>query len=67
MKPQSGIALITAIILVALATIVATSIAFDSSLDARRAAGNLTMTQAVYVAEGAEAMLRSPRGARTRG
>ncbi len=47
MKPQSGIALITAIILVALVTIVATSIAFDSSLDARRAAGNLTITQAL--------------------
>lgn len=56
MKPQAGIALITAIILVALVTIVATSIAFDSSLDARRAAGNLTITQALYVAEGAEAM-----------
>jgi len=56
MKRQRGIALITAIILVALATIVATAISFGSALTARRAIASFTMTQALYVAEGAEAL-----------
>jgi general secretion pathway protein K len=53
---QRGIALITAIILVALATVIATSIAFSSSLNAKRAAAGFTATQALFVAEGAEAL-----------
>ena len=56
MKAQRGIALITAIILVALATIIATAISFGSALAARRAAAGFTITQALYVAEGAEAL-----------
>jgi general secretion pathway protein K len=56
MKAQRGIALITAVILVALATIIATAISFGSALTARRAAASFTSTQALYVAEGAEAL-----------
>jgi general secretion pathway protein K len=56
MKRQRGIALITAIILVALATVIATAIAYSNSLNARRAAANFTAMQALYVAEGAEAL-----------
>lgn len=56
MRRQRGIALITAIILVALATIIATAIAYSNGLNARRAAANFTAMQALYVAEGAEAL-----------
>ena len=55
-REQHGIALIAAIILVALATIVATAISYGSALTARRASANFTITQALYVAEGAEAL-----------
>jgi general secretion pathway protein K len=54
--PQRGIALIVAIVLVAIATIAATAIAFNSSLTARRGAGAFSATQALQVAEGAEAL-----------
>lgn len=56
MKSQRGIALITAIILVALATLIATAISFGSALTARRASANFTATQALYVSQGAEAL-----------
>jgi general secretion pathway protein K len=56
MKAQRGIALITAVILVALATVIATAIAYSNSLNARRAAANFTSEQALYIAEGAEAL-----------
>jgi len=55
-RQQRGVALIMAIIVVALATIAATAIAYTSALNARRAAGIYTLEQATRVAEGAEAM-----------
>ena len=57
MKPrQRGIALLTAIILVAVAAIVATSIAWQSQLLARRGIAVFTVAQSVAFAQGAEAM-----------
>jgi general secretion pathway protein K len=51
-----GIALLTAIILVAVAAIVATSIAWESQLQARRGIAVFTVAQSLAFAEGAEAM-----------
>jgi general secretion pathway protein K len=53
---QRGIALLTAIILVAVAAIVATSIAWQSQLAARRGIAVFTVAQSLAVAKGAEAM-----------
>ena len=53
---QRGIALLTAIILVAVAAIVATSIAWQSQLAARRGIAVFTVAQSLALAEGAEAM-----------
>jgi general secretion pathway protein K len=53
---QRGIALLTAIILVAVAAIVATSIAWQSQLLARRGIAVFTVAQSVAFAQGAEAM-----------
>jgi general secretion pathway protein K len=53
---EQGVALLTAIILVALAAIVATAIAWQSSLSARRAVAVFTVAQSLALAEGAEAM-----------
>jgi general secretion pathway protein K len=53
---QRGIALLTAIILVAVAAIVATSIAWQSQIDARRGIAVFTVAQSLAVAKGAEAM-----------
>ncbi len=53
---QRGIALLTAVVLVALATIVATSIAFDTTLAARRGGGGAAFDEAVQIATGAEAI-----------
>jgi general secretion pathway protein K len=55
-RRQRGVALIMAVIVVALATIAATAIAYNSSLAARRGAGVFTLEQAERVAQGAEAM-----------
>jgi general secretion pathway protein K len=54
--PQRGIALLTAIILVAVAAIVATSIAWQSQLAARRGIAVFTVAQSLAFAKGAEAM-----------
>ncbi len=56
---QSGVALITAVLIVALATILATKIGFDSALEQRRSAGVLLVDQAFQVALGAEAWASS--------
>jgi len=53
---QRGIALLTAIILVAVATITATAIAWQSQLSARRGIAVFTVAQSLALAEGAEAM-----------
>jgi general secretion pathway protein K len=53
---QRGIALITAIVLVAVAAIVATAIAFNSAMSAQRAAATFGVDQSFEVALGAEAM-----------
>jgi general secretion pathway protein K len=61
MKPREpgaerGIALLTAIILVAIAAVLATAIAFASAMSARRASTVFGADQAMLAAEGAEAM-----------
>jgi len=53
---QHGVAMLTAIILVAIATIVATAILWQSELSARRAAAVFTVAQSMELAEGAEAL-----------
>ena len=53
---QRGIALLTAIILVAVAAITATAIAWQSQLAARRGIAVFTVTQSLALAQGAEAM-----------
>ena len=53
---QRGIALLTAIILVAVAAIVATSIAWQGQLAARRGIAVLTVAQSLAFAKGAEAI-----------
>lgn len=53
---QRGVALLTAVVLVAVATIAATAIAFDTTLSARRSIGVFTAAQSLRFAEGAEAI-----------
>lgn len=53
---QRGVAMLTAIILVALATIVAATIAFNNAMAARRATAVLTFDQGIVYAQAAEAM-----------
>jgi general secretion pathway protein K len=55
-EAQRGIALLTAIILVAIATIAATAIAWQSQLSARRGIAVFTIAQSLALAQGAEAM-----------
>jgi general secretion pathway protein K len=56
MNRERGIALITAIILVAIAAVLATAIGFASAMSARRASTVFGGDQALLAAEGAEAM-----------
>jgi general secretion pathway protein K len=57
MRPRErGIALITAIVLVAIATVIATAIAFSSAMAARRATTVFGADQSLLAAEGAEAV-----------
>src|SRR5260370_7019095 len=51
-----GVALISALILVALATILATKLTFDGFLERRRAIGVLAAEQALHFGMGAEAL-----------
>ena len=55
-RRQRGIALIIAMILVALATILATKLSFDGFLEQRRAVRMLAAEQALHFAMGAEAL-----------
>jgi general secretion pathway protein K len=56
MRRQHGIALITAIILVALAAVLATAIGFGAAMSARRATTAFGADQSLLAAEGVEAM-----------
>ena len=53
---QRGVVLMSALILVALAAIVATSLFFDTALTARRSAASFSMEQALSLGQGAEAL-----------
>lgn len=55
-RQQAGIALLTAIILVAVAAVIATAIGWQSQLAARRGSAVFTVAQSLALAEGAEAM-----------
>ena len=55
-RHQRGVALIIALILVALATILATKLTFDGFLERRRAIGVLAAEQALHFGMGAEAL-----------
>jgi general secretion pathway protein K len=55
-RQQRGVALIIALILVALATILATKLSFDSWLERRRTLGVLASEQALHFGMGAEAL-----------
>jgi general secretion pathway protein K len=56
MAQQKGVALITALVLVALATVVAVTIGFNSAMTARRTAGTFSVEQGLQLAQGAEAL-----------
>ncbi len=53
---QRGIALLTAVVLVALATVVATAIAFDTTLAARRGGGGAAYDEALQIVVAAESI-----------
>lgn len=53
---QRGVALLVAILLVALGTIIAAAMAYNNAMTARRAAGTFEFDEAVLVAQGAEAL-----------
>jgi general secretion pathway protein K len=53
---QRGIALLVAVLLVALGTIVAAAVAYESAMTARRGTSTYAFDQAVLIGEGAEAL-----------
>lgn len=53
---QRGIALLAAILLVALGTIIAATVAYENYMSARRGAATLALDQALLVSQGAEAL-----------
>lgn len=55
-RRQRGVALLVAILLVALGTIIAAAMAYNNAMTARRAAATFSFDQALLVAEGAEAL-----------
>ena len=55
-RNQRGVALLVAILLVALGTIIAATMAYNNAMTARRAAATFEFDQALLVAEGAEAI-----------
>ena len=56
LRAQRGIALLVAILLVALGTILAAAIAYESAMTARRGAATYAFDQSVLIAQGAEAL-----------
>jgi general secretion pathway protein K len=55
-RAERGVALLTAILLVALATIVASTLAYRNAMTARRGAATFAFEQALLFAQGAEAL-----------
>jgi general secretion pathway protein K len=55
-RAQRGIALLVAILLVALGTIIAAAVAYDNAMTARRGASTYAFDESVLIAEGAEAL-----------
>jgi general secretion pathway protein K len=55
-RTQRGVALLTAVLLVALATIVASALAYRNAMTARRGAATFAFEQALLFAQGAEAL-----------
>jgi len=55
-RHQRGVALLVAILLVALGTIIAAAMAYDNAMTARRSAATFGFDQALLVAEGGEAL-----------
>jgi general secretion pathway protein K len=55
-RRQRGIAMLVAILLVALGTIVAAAVAYESAMSARRGSASLAFDEALLVGEGAEAL-----------
>lgn len=53
---QRGVILLSALVLVALAAVVAAALFFDTGMTARRTAGSFGMEEALQLAEGAEAL-----------
>jgi general secretion pathway protein K len=56
LRQQRGIAMLVAILLVALGTILAAAIAFKSAMAARRSTATMAMDQSMLIAEAAEAL-----------
>ena len=55
-KVQRGVALIVAILLVALGTIIAATVAYENAMAARRGTATFAFDQSIMIAEGAEAL-----------
>jgi general secretion pathway protein K len=55
-QAQRGVALIVAILLVALGTIIAATVAYENAMAARRGTATFAFDQSIMVAEGAEAL-----------
>jgi len=55
-EAQRGIALIVAILLVALGTILASAIAYENAMTARRGSGTYAFDESILIAQGAEAL-----------
>lgn len=55
-RHQRGVALLVAILLVALGTMIAATLAYNNAMTARRAAATLAFDQALLISEGAEAL-----------
>src|SRR5437016_12943129 len=56
LRRQRGIALLVAILLVALGTIIAAAVAYENALSARRGTATYAFDQALLIAQGAEAL-----------
>lgn len=55
-RAQHGIALLVAILLVAIGTIIAAAVAYENAMTARRGSGTFAFDQALLISEGAEAL-----------
>lgn len=55
-RHQRGVALLVAILLVALGTMIAATLAYNNAMTARRAAATLAFDQALLISDGAEAL-----------